>query len=42
MAKILPRARFVEIPDAGHVAPLQDPDRFAAAVRDFLQVEVER
>lgn len=42
MAKILPRARFVEVPDAGHVAPMQDPDRFAAAVRDFLQAEVER
>lgn len=42
MAKLLPRSRFVEIAESGHVAPLQDPDRFAAAVREFLQAEVER
>lgn len=42
MAKLLPRARYVEIPESGHVAPMQDPDRFAAAVREFLKAEVER
>ncbi len=37
MAKLLPRGRFVEIPGAGHVAPLEQPAQFVALVREFLE-----
>jgi pimeloyl-ACP methyl ester carboxylesterase len=36
MVRRLPRARFVEIPDAGHQVPLHQPDAFVAAVKEFL------
>lgn len=36
MVKLLPRARYVEIPDSGHQIPLHQPERFAAVVKDFL------
>ncbi len=36
MVELLPNARFVEIPDAGHQVPLHQPDAFADAVRSFL------
>jgi pimeloyl-ACP methyl ester carboxylesterase len=36
MVELLPNARLVEIPDAGHQVPLHQPDAFAEAVRGFL------
>lgn len=36
MAGRIPGARYVEVPGAGHVAPLEQPDRVTAALRDFL------
>ena len=29
-------ARFVAVPDAGHMPPLEQPVRFNAALREFL------
>lgn len=37
MAAAIPHATFVVIPDAGHLAPLEQPEQFNAAVRDFLR-----
>jgi pimeloyl-ACP methyl ester carboxylesterase len=36
LVKALPRATFVELPGAGHLAPLEVPAEVAAAVRDWL------
>ena len=36
MAQRIPAARYVEVERAGHLAPLEQPDRVAAAVREFL------
>jgi 3-oxoadipate enol-lactonase len=36
MADAIPGARFVEIPDAGHMAPMEDPQAFNAALRKNL------
>jgi pimeloyl-ACP methyl ester carboxylesterase len=36
MAREIPNARLVEIPDAGHWVPLDNPDGVLAALRDFL------
>jgi pimeloyl-ACP methyl ester carboxylesterase len=33
---LLPRAKFVEIPDAGHMSPLERPAEVNAAIADFL------
>lgn len=40
MAKLLPRARYVEIEGAGHVAPLEQPAAFSALLREFLERDV--
>jgi pimeloyl-ACP methyl ester carboxylesterase len=37
MVTALPDARFSRIPDAGHLAPLEQPEAVAAATREFLQ-----
>jgi pimeloyl-ACP methyl ester carboxylesterase len=37
ICRILPDARFVSIPDAGHVALLEQPDAVNAALVDFLE-----
>lgn len=37
LADALPNARYVEMPGAGHVAPLEQPDAFAGHIRSFLQ-----
>jgi 3-oxoadipate enol-lactonase len=37
MVAALPDARFSRIPDAGHLAPLEQPAAVADVVRDFLQ-----
>ena len=36
IAEALPRARFVQIPDAGHMAPMENPAAVNRAIRDFL------
>ena len=36
MAGAIPGARFVEIPGAGHMAPVENPDAFNAAIIEFL------
>lgn len=38
LARGLHDARYVEIPDAGHLAPLETPDRFRALLLEFLAV----
>jgi 3-oxoadipate enol-lactonase len=40
MAKLLPRARYVEIEGAGHVAPLEQPEAFTGLLREFLDRDV--
>jgi pimeloyl-ACP methyl ester carboxylesterase len=37
MVAALPDARFSRIPNAGHLAPLEQPEAVAGAVREFLQ-----
>ena len=37
LAKNLPAARYVEIPEAGHATPLETPDAVAAALADFME-----
>jgi pimeloyl-ACP methyl ester carboxylesterase len=36
IAGAIPQAQYVEIPGAGHMAPLEDPSRFNEALRRFL------
>jgi 3-oxoadipate enol-lactonase len=36
IATRIPAARFVEVPDAGHMAPLENPDIVNEAIRSFL------
>lgn len=36
IAEAIPRARFVEIPAAGHLTPMEQPAEFNAAVLEFL------
>lgn len=36
MERLLPQARFVTIPDASHLVPLERPSETGAAIRDFL------
>jgi 3-oxoadipate enol-lactonase len=38
MAKVTPGARYVEIPDAGHVANINQPEAFNSALADFLDL----
>ena len=37
MAQRIPEARFVEIPDAGHMAPLENPEAVNRAIREILE-----
>jgi len=37
IAAAMPNAQFVEVADAGHMAPLEQPGRVNAAIGDFLQ-----
>ena len=37
MARLLPDAQFIQIPDAGHLVPMERPDETGAAVIEFLQ-----
>lgn len=36
LAKSIPGAKFVRIPNAGHLSPLENPDAVNKAIRDFL------
>jgi pimeloyl-ACP methyl ester carboxylesterase len=36
MARWLPQARFVVVPGAGHLVPMERPAETRAAIRDFL------
>lgn len=42
MSRLFPRARFKEIPEAGHFSPLECPDAFAAIVRDAVTATGDR
>lgn len=42
MARAIPAAEYVEIPDAGHLAPLEQPARVNAAMRVFLEKKAPR
>jgi 3-oxoadipate enol-lactonase len=42
MAKLLPRARYVEIEKAGHVVPLEKSESFAALLCQFIEHDVGR
>jgi pimeloyl-ACP methyl ester carboxylesterase len=33
----IPRAKYVEIPETGHMAPLQSPEAVNAELQTFLQ-----
>jgi pimeloyl-ACP methyl ester carboxylesterase len=35
-AEMIPGAQFVMIPDAGHMAPMEQPELVNAAIRQFL------
>ncbi|MEU5693655.1 alpha/beta hydrolase [Actinosynnema sp. NPDC020468] len=37
LAGLLPRADYVELPDVGHLTPVEAPEAFAAAVRGWAQ-----
>jgi len=36
MAAVMPNAEFIELAEAGHMAPLEQPDAFNERVREFL------
>jgi pimeloyl-ACP methyl ester carboxylesterase len=42
LAKAIPGSETVQLPDAGHLAYLEAPDRFAAAVASFLASSLHR
>ena len=37
MARRIPKARHVVIPEAGHLSSMEQPERFNAAVGEFLE-----
>jgi 3-oxoadipate enol-lactonase len=37
IADVMPNARLVTIPEAGHMSPLENPEPVNAAIREFLQ-----
>ena len=39
MARVTPNARYVEIPGAGHVANINQPTAFNAALAEFLEID---
>jgi pimeloyl-ACP methyl ester carboxylesterase len=39
MERLLPQARYVVIPDAGHLAPMERPEAVAVAILSFLKGE---
>ena len=36
IAAAMPNAHFIEVAEAGHMAPLEQPDRVNAAIRGFF------
>ena len=41
MAEAIPGAKFVEIPAAGHLSPLENPPAFNAAMLEFVETMIE-
>jgi pimeloyl-ACP methyl ester carboxylesterase len=39
LAEALPQARFEIVPDAGHVANLDNPEAFNRLLREFLELD---
>ena len=37
IATSLPKGEFQEVPGAGHMAPLEDPDTVNEMIREFIQ-----
>ena len=37
LLQLAPRGRFVEIPGAGHMSPVEQPESFAAAVNAWAE-----
>jgi pimeloyl-ACP methyl ester carboxylesterase len=37
IADALPSARYVEIPNAGHMSPIENPEAVTTGIRDFMQ-----
>jgi pimeloyl-ACP methyl ester carboxylesterase len=37
MAETIPEARLVDIPDAGHLSTLEQPERVTAAMLEFIR-----
>ncbi|MEN6452513.1 MAG: alpha/beta fold hydrolase [Thermoguttaceae bacterium] len=42
MAQSIPGARYIEVPAAGHLSPLENPAAFNAAVTEFLEEVAKR
>ena len=42
MASAIPGCKFVEIPDAGHLSPLENPAAVNAAIGEFLILKVAK
>jgi 3-oxoadipate enol-lactonase len=41
MAQIMPRGRFMELPEGGHFAPMQLPGPFSEMLRAFIATEID-
>jgi pimeloyl-ACP methyl ester carboxylesterase len=37
IADALPSARYVEIPNAGHMSPIENPEAVTTGIRDFMR-----
>ncbi|GIX02162.1 MAG: alpha/beta hydrolase [Thermogutta sp.] len=37
IARAIPQSQFVVVPDAGHLAPMEQPDRVTQAIREWLR-----
>jgi len=37
IAEAMPQAQLVTVPDAGHMSPLENPEKVNAAIREFLE-----
>jgi pimeloyl-ACP methyl ester carboxylesterase len=40
MAEAIPGAKFVLVPEAGHLTPLEQPEAVTEAIRDFLLAKI--
>lgn len=37
MTRTIPQSQFVVIPDAGHLPPMEQPERVTQAIREWLR-----